>query len=69
MIHFWFQQEGSLCAQHCLNGLLQGQYFSPVDLADIAHQLDESERQHMAEAGFQSAEYQRFIQVHNHTSA
>lgn len=57
------QQEGSLCAQHCLNALLQAQYFSAVDLADIARQLDESERLQMAEAGTQSIEYQRFIQV------
>ena len=57
------QQEGSLCAQHCLNALLQGHYFTAVDLADIARQLDESERQHMAEAGTDSAEYRRFLQV------
>ncbi|XP_062599167.1 ataxin-3-like [Saccostrea cucullata] len=59
---FHEEQEGSLCAQHCLNALLQGQYFSAVDLADIARQLDESERLQMAEAGTQSIEYQRFIQ-------
>ena len=59
----FFQQEGSLCAQHCLNALLQGQYFSAVDLADIARQLDETEREQMAEAGTQSIEYQRFMQV------
>lgn len=58
---FHEQQEGSLCAQHCLNALLQGQYFSPVDLADLAKQLDESERQHMAIAGEQSEEYKKFI--------
>lgn len=58
---FHEEQEGSLCAQHCLNALLQGQYFSAVDLADIARQLDESERLRMAEAGTQSIEYQRFI--------
>ncbi|KAK2183897.1 hypothetical protein NP493_293g04061 [Ridgeia piscesae] len=56
------QQEGSLCAQHCLNALLQGNYFTAVDLADIAKQLDESERQQMAEAGTDSAEYRRFLQ-------
>ncbi|XP_048736411.1 ataxin-3-like [Ostrea edulis] len=59
---FHEEQEGSLCAQHCLNALLQAQYFSAVDLADIARQLDESERLQMAEAGTQSIEYQRFIQ-------
>ncbi len=29
-------QEGSLCAQHALNNLLQREIFSAVSLADIA---------------------------------
>lgn len=33
------QQEGALCAQHALNNLLQQQYYSAVDLADIARQV------------------------------
>ncbi|CDW56402.1 Josephin domain containing protein [Trichuris trichiura] len=33
-----------LCAQHALNNLLQGAYFSAVDLAEIARKLDELER-------------------------
>ncbi|CAF2898084.1 unnamed protein product [Rotaria sp. Silwood2] len=37
-------QEGSLCAQHALNNLLQREYFSAVSLADIARELDEQER-------------------------
>ncbi|CAF4414215.1 unnamed protein product, partial [Adineta steineri] len=37
-------QEGSLCAQHALNNLLQREYFSAVSLADIARVLDEQER-------------------------
>uniref|UniRef100_A0A673JXW6 ubiquitinyl hydrolase 1 n=1 Tax=Sinocyclocheilus rhinocerous TaxID=307959 RepID=A0A673JXW6_9TELE len=41
---FHEKQEGSLCAQHCLNNLLQGEYFSPVELSAIAQQLDEEER-------------------------
>ncbi|KAL5008326.1 hypothetical protein ScPMuIL_013907 [Solemya velum] len=57
---FHEKQEGSLCAQHCLNALLQGQYFSPVDLADIGRQLDEHERERMAEAGLNTEEYQNF---------
>uniref|UniRef100_A0A2K6C5B0 ubiquitinyl hydrolase 1 n=1 Tax=Macaca nemestrina TaxID=9545 RepID=A0A2K6C5B0_MACNE len=36
---FHEKQEGSLCAQHCLNNLLQGEYFSPVELSSVAHQL------------------------------
>uniref|UniRef100_A0A3Q2Z8M0 ubiquitinyl hydrolase 1 n=1 Tax=Hippocampus comes TaxID=109280 RepID=A0A3Q2Z8M0_HIPCM len=56
------EQEGSLCAQHCLNNLLQGEYFTPVDLSSIAHQLDEEERMRMAEGGMGSDEYQTFLQ-------
>ncbi|KRX89007.1 Ataxin-3 [Trichinella pseudospiralis] len=33
-----------LCAQHALNALLQGQYFTAVDLAEIARRLDAEER-------------------------
>lgn len=60
---FIFQQEGSLCAQHCLNALLQGPYFTAVDLATLANNLDEAERQQMAESGVDSEEYRRFIEV------
>ncbi|XP_013400841.1 ataxin-3 isoform X2 [Lingula anatina] len=56
------EQEGSLCAQHCLNALLQGPYFTAVDLAEIARQLDESERRHMAVAGEDSEDYRRFLE-------
>ncbi|MGH0151591.1 UNVERIFIED_CONTAM: hypothetical protein FKN15_031748 [Acipenser sinensis] len=56
------QQEGSLCAQHCLNNLLQGEYFSPVELSSIAHQLDEEERMRMAEGGVTSQEYRTFLE-------
>lgn len=61
----WFdgQQEGSLCGQHCLNGLLQGEYFTAVDLAQLAQQIDEEERHRMAEGGENREEYQRFIEV------
>ncbi|KII92471.1 hypothetical protein PLICRDRAFT_134105 [Plicaturopsis crispa FD-325 SS-3] len=39
------QQEGSmLCAQHALNSLLQGNYFTAVDLSDIARHLDSLEQ-------------------------
>ncbi|KAM9842759.1 ataxin-3 isoform 2-T2 [Aulostomus maculatus] len=59
---FHEKQEGSLCAQHCLNNLLQGEYFTPVDLSSIAHQLDEEERIRMAEGGMGSEEYRTFLQ-------
>ncbi|KAJ8290376.1 hypothetical protein GJAV_G00012050 [Gymnothorax javanicus] len=59
---FHEKQEGSLCAQHCLNNLLQGEYFTPVELSSIAHQLDEEERMRMAEGGVTSVEYRTFLQ-------
>uniref|UniRef100_A0A673HXI5 ubiquitinyl hydrolase 1 n=1 Tax=Sinocyclocheilus rhinocerous TaxID=307959 RepID=A0A673HXI5_9TELE len=59
---FHEKQEGSLCAQHCLNNLLQGEYFSPVELSAIAQQLDEEERVRMAEGGVQTEEYRTFLQ-------
>ncbi|XP_009195462.2 ataxin-3-like protein [Papio anubis] len=59
---FHEKQEGFLCAQHCLNNLLQGEYFSPVELASIAHQLDEEERMRMAEGGVTSEDYRAFLQ-------
>jgi len=41
---YWEKQGADrLCAVHCLNALLQGPYFTPADLADIAHQLDRQE--------------------------
>ncbi|KAI0762119.1 Josephin-domain-containing protein [Trametes elegans] len=44
LIYHERQQEGSmLCAQHALNSLLQGQYFSAPDLSEIARRLDEAE--------------------------
>lgn len=58
---FHEKQEGSLCAQHCLNGLLQGEYFTAVDLAAHAQQIDEQERQTMAEGGLNSDDYQQFM--------
>ena len=57
------QQEGYLCAQHCLNALLQDQYFNAVDLANLAEQLDTEERLAMAESGEDTDEYKRFIEV------
>ncbi|XP_076833966.1 ataxin-3 [Brachyhypopomus gauderio] len=59
---FHEKQEGSLCAQHCLNNLLQGEYFTPVELSSIAQQLDEEERMRMAEGGVLSEEYRTFLE-------
>lgn len=39
------RQVGSLCGVHCLNSALQGSFFGPGDLAEIALSLDEQERE------------------------
>jgi ataxin-3 len=59
---FFEKQEGQLCAQHCLNSLLQGPIFTAVDLAGYARQLDEEEQATMAEGGFTNPEFLRFMQ-------
>ena len=47
MLIYHEKQESMLCGQHCLNNLLQGPYFSAMDLANIAHDLDAREREFM----------------------
>ncbi|CAG2100106.1 unnamed protein product [Medioppia subpectinata] len=59
---FHEKQEGSLCGQHCLNALLQAEYFTAVDLAQLAQDIDEQERHRMAEGGEHRDEYRRFIE-------
>ncbi|GJN17147.1 hypothetical protein PR202_gb04193 [Eleusine coracana subsp. coracana] len=44
-------QEGKLCAVHCVNTALQGPFFSEFDLAALAADLDQRERQVMLEGG------------------
>lgn len=58
---FHEKQEGALCAQHCLNSLLQGAYFTAVDLASFAASLDNAEREHMAEGDVNSPEFLQFM--------
>lgn len=59
---FHEKQDGSLCAQHCLNSLLQGAYFTAVDLGSLASRLDEEEREQMAEGGIDTEDYRTFLQ-------
>lgn len=59
---FHEKQDGSLCAQHCLNSLLQGPYFTAVDLGTLANRLDEEEREQMAEGGVDTEDYRRFLE-------
>ena len=41
-------QDSHLCGQHCLNNLLQDDFFSAVNLAEIAQELDQHERSIMS---------------------
>ena len=44
---------------------LTGPYFTPIDLANFAQELDDAERERMAEGDTSSAEFLRFLQVFN----
>eukprot|EP00842_Homolaphlyctis_polyrhiza_P000144 jgi/Hompol1/112/HPOL_002442-RA len=62
-IIFHEKQEGQLCAQHCLNALLQGPYFTAVDLSQLGMELDEAEAMAMAEGntdGIESDDFRKF---------
>jgi len=59
---FFEKQEGALCAQHALNALLQGAYFTAVDLASIARTLDNDEREVLGQGGAENPEYLRAFQ-------
>ncbi|KAI9144914.1 Josephin-domain-containing protein, partial [Paraphysoderma sedebokerense] len=52
-------QEGSLCAQHALNSLLQGPYFTAVDLSEIARELDAKEMQEIAKGS--ASDYEQYL--------
>jgi ataxin-3 len=54
-------QESRLCAVHCVNAVLQGPYFSEVDLASMAQDLDQQEQQVMLESGAGSSHYLNFM--------
>ncbi len=51
MLLYHERQVAALCGQHCLNNLLQGPYFSEVDLAEVAQELDRKEQALMFEQG------------------
>jgi ataxin-3 len=48
---------------HCLNALLQGHYFSEVDLMTIARELDEVEQEAMMVGGTDTKEFLKFMAV------
>lgn len=46
-----------------MNNLLQGPYFSPADLGDLAQNIDNQERAQMAECGTETEDYREFLKV------
>lgn len=59
---FHEKQQGNLCAQHCINALLQGAHFNAVDLAELAQEMDFAEKTKLSEAGTNSKDYKKFVQ-------
>lgn len=58
---YWEQQVAALCGTHAINNLLQGPYYSEVDMANIAQSIDARERALMLESGADSADYLSFV--------
>jgi ataxin-3 len=55
------KQDAALCGVHCLNSLMQGDYFTEIDLMQLARELDEQERRFMMESGTDSKEFLTFM--------
>jgi len=55
------RQASALCGVHCINALFQQPTFTELDLAKIAHDLDEKERMVMMESGNDSADFLKFM--------
>jgi len=55
------KQDAGLCGVHALNNLLQGPYFSEVDLMQIAQRLDAQEKSLMAEQGMETTDFIKFV--------
>eukprot|EP00457_Paulinella_chromatophora_P008849 gb/GEZN01008898.1/.p1 GENE.gb/GEZN01008898.1/~~gb/GEZN01008898.1/.p1 ORF type:complete len:302 (-),score=38.93 gb/GEZN01008898.1/:405-1310(-) len=58
---YYEKQVASLCAVHSINNLLQGAYFTGADFGNIAHQIDEHERQLMLAGGEDSEDFLRYM--------
>jgi len=62
-VYVYFEkQESALCGVHCLNALLQGPFFTEIDLMVFGKELDESERTMMGENGYDTNDYLKFMQ-------
>lgn len=55
------KQVAGLCGVHCLNTLLQGAYFTEIDLMTIAQELDRKEREVMAEFGTETSDFLKYM--------
>lgn len=55
------KQVARLCGVHCLNALLQGSYFTEVDLANIALELDQQEKKLMMEMGTETTDFLKYM--------
>jgi len=55
------KQDAALCGVHCVNSLLQGHYFTAVDLMMIAREIDEQERKVMLEMGADTKDFLKFM--------
>eukprot|EP01132_Coremiostelium_polycephalum_P009736 gene9736-11957_t len=54
------KQIASLCGVHCINTLLQGSYFTEIDLSQIAQSLDKAEREVMSVGGYETTDFIKF---------
>ena len=55
------KQQERLCGVHCLNNLVQGPYYGPGDLGQIAREFDEKEKNMMLESGFDSRDFLKYM--------
>jgi len=62
-VDIYWELQGSdlMCGVHCLNSLLQGPFFTEVDLAEVAQRLDQKEKELMMEAGMENKEFLKFM--------
>jgi len=60
------KQAAGLCGVHCLNNLMQQAWFTEVDLMQIAHELDQKEKEYLAEAGTDSKDFLQFVGQDSH---
>lgn len=58
---YFERQVAGLCAVHCINALLQGNFFTAMDLADIAREFDALERAQMLEHGADTPDAIKFL--------